>query len=192
MAGESGQRPAEGDALLVWGRITAHGLVLEPAFRVKAPRAPVVGDGAYRVEMLDAEGALLGVWRFEPSPLDHSAEEHFALLAPMAEAALDRLESLRVVGPGGEAERTASSPSGPRGAERAPANVEASRMGDHYRIDWDAAGFPAALVRDPETGRVLSIARGGHAFVPGQLDRVELVLSDGVGSRTLRVDLEPQ
>lgn len=191
-ASERGPRTTEGEALLLWGRITADGLVLEPAFRVTAARMPAVNDGSYRVEMLDGDGAMLADWRFDPIPLDHSAEEHFAFLAPMAGMGIDRLERLRVVGPAGEAVRTASVPADPPGAERAPANVETRRVADHYRLDWDAASFPAALVRDPETGRVLSIVRGGRASVPGRLDRVDLVLSDGVRSRTLRVDLEPR
>jgi hypothetical protein len=48
------------------------------------------------------------------------------------------------------------------------------------QLTWDAERYPMALVRDPDTGEILSFARGGSAmFVPGS-DRVELLFSDGI------------
>jgi hypothetical protein len=44
-----------------------------------------------------------------------------------------------------------------------------------------------AMLRDPETGRVVGFARGGElvALDPeGRMDRLEVLLSDGVRSRT--------
>jgi hypothetical protein len=43
------------------------------------------------------------------------------------------------------------------------------------------------MVRDPETGEVLSFARGGDVRLATPKDEVELLLSDGVRSRVKRM-----
>jgi hypothetical protein len=40
------------------------------------------------------------------------------------------------------------------------------------------------MVRDVRTGEVLSLARGGNVVVPADGSEVELVMSDGVRSRS--------
>jgi hypothetical protein len=53
-------------------------------------------------------------------------------------------------------------------------------------LQWDAAAHPMVMVRDARTGEVLSFARGGSVTLPATGD-LELVASDGVGSRVLDV-----
>jgi hypothetical protein len=47
------------------------------------------------------------------------------------------------------------------------------------------------MVRDAETGEVLSFARGGSVEVSSFKREVDLVLSDGVRSRVKRVPVMP-
>jgi hypothetical protein len=54
-------------------------------------------------------------------------------------------------------------------------------------LRWEANANPMVLVRDPDTGEVLSIARGGSAEVPTSKATLDLIVSDRVGSRSVRV-----
>jgi hypothetical protein len=45
------------------------------------------------------------------------------------------------------------------------------------------------MVRDPGTGEVLALARGGDVLFPTAKNRLELVLSDGVKSRAYQLSL---
>jgi hypothetical protein len=61
-----------------------------------------------------------------------------------------------------------------------------ARAGNCVRITWDAKRHPMVMVRDVETGDVLSIGRGGAVELPAGLppgDRLQVLLSDGVTSR---------
>jgi hypothetical protein len=54
-------------------------------------------------------------------------------------------------------------------------------------MTWDRNDFPAALLRDSRTGRILSILRNGQLttrVAPG----LELLLSDGVRTTRQRVE----
>jgi hypothetical protein len=47
------------------------------------------------------------------------------------------------------------------------------------------------MVRDPETGEVLSLARGGDVEIATHKRQVDLVISDGVTSKVQRVAVAP-
>jgi hypothetical protein len=47
------------------------------------------------------------------------------------------------------------------------------------------------MVRDPDTGEVLSFARGGEAVVQTGRTALDLSISDRVGSRQMRVPVRP-
>ena len=54
------------------------------------------------------------------------------------------------------------------------------------QLQWNAVRYPMAMIRDRVTGQVLTIARGGNALVaigPFGLDRLQVLVSDGVKSR---------
>jgi hypothetical protein len=53
-------------------------------------------------------------------------------------------------------------------------------------LKWNAATHPMIMVRDPETGQVLSFARGGTARVWTQKRQIDLEVSNGVTSHRLR------
>jgi hypothetical protein len=69
-------------------------------------------------------------------------------------------------------------------AEAAPATpaVQARRVAGSVALHWDAAAHPMVMVRDPETGEVLSFARGGQAEIATPRTELEVTQSDGVSS----------
>ena len=166
------------DGLLVWGRMDRNGVVLEPAFRV-APTGETLAGGRWQVEGRDAAGSVLFSRSFEPDRIadlpDPSARQ-FAFVLPVEAALLERLSHLRVSGPGGSAERrTRNGPIEP--SQAAPSSP--LRPGVR-RLTWDGEHYPMALVRDADTGEILSFARGGGIDLLSHTGRFEVQLSDGV------------
>jgi hypothetical protein len=47
------------------------------------------------------------------------------------------------------------------------------------------------MVRDPDTGEVLSFARGGEVELPTSKGRIDLLVSNGVRSRAVRTPVAP-
>jgi hypothetical protein len=68
-----------------------------------------------------------------------------------------------------------------------PNSVEARREASGaVRLQWNSAAHPMVIVRDPDTGEILSFARGGDARVWTSKAVVDLDLSDGVQSQRVR------
>ena len=167
--------------LLVWGRSGPDGLVLEPAFELAARAALPTRGGSHVLEGFDGAGIRLFRVAFDPVAVAHSDESHFAFALPADLAQPDRLATLRLSGNGRTTERATRATPAP-----APA---AQRLGaGRVALDWNARDYPMALVRDPVSGRVLSIARRGSVSVhaAGALD---VVFSDGVRSVRRRVEI---
>ncbi|MEW5929816.1 MAG: hypothetical protein AB1941_20365 [Gemmatimonadota bacterium] len=183
-------RPAAAEpSLLVWGRMDASGAVLEPAFEITARPSLPARPGPYRVEGLDAAGAVLFSLPFSGVPLAEVNEDmrQFAFTIPARLAHTDRLDRIRLVGPGVRAERRAS----PAATGRvAPPAALRRGSGGQVRLEWDAARRPMALVRDPATGEIVSFARDGGAALRTRSPQLEVLFSDGV--RTTRSTLRVQ
>jgi hypothetical protein len=182
------------DGLLVWGRITNGRVQLEPAFRVPAPASAAVPSAAIRLELLDADGAILLDTPIEAPAVDHAAatdERQFAVVVPWSAALEDRLATIRV--------RDTRSPLSAIGQRRtrlvapvagatpvAPAvQAQVERTADgQSRVTWNSAAYPMAMVRDAATGALMGfVRRSGDTVVTGGR-AVEVVVSDGV--RTVR------
>lgn len=71
--------------------------------------------------------------------------------------------------------------------EGAGATIRSKREGESVLLQWNALAHPTIMVRDPDTGRVLSFARGGSARVWTSKDHLDLELSDGVRSQRVRL-----
>ena len=65
--------------------------------------------------------------------------------------------------------------------------IEARRTAAGVALRWDATAHPMVMVRDAETGEVVSFARGGEVDVATRKRTLDVVVSDRVGSRTVRV-----
>ena len=135
-------------ALLLWGGADSDGVpYLEPAFVVDAPPELPGSGGPYTLTGLSVEGEELFSLRFDMQEMaDGDAESGFVFALPVSPAWADRLATVVLQAPGGIA--TLSRPGGP----------------------------PAAILRDPRTGRVRGIvrdltkldgARGGRGTLAG-------------------------
>jgi hypothetical protein len=173
--------------LLVWGRVRAGVIELEPAFEFDGAPRPPSNSGRYRLEGFRANGSRLFSYAFEPESVADSpdGEAHFAFTLPLAG---DRPASLRVTGPGGQAfaSTKAGIPGAPGLQQGAAARVQ-SLGADRVELRWDRTQFPMVLVRDPATGQILSFARGGDATIRTFARELDLVYSDGVRSSRARV-----
>ncbi|HEX5575556.1 MAG TPA: hypothetical protein VFX42_06740, partial [Gemmatimonadales bacterium] len=58
-------------------------------------------------------------------------------------------------------------------------------------LRWDHRAYPMVMVRDPDTGEVLSFARGGEVQLLTAKTKVDLLLSNGVTSNRRRVRVAP-
>jgi hypothetical protein len=174
--------------LLVWGRIVDGRPLLEPAFEVVTrPRMPT-RSGLYSVEATASDGARIFGFSFDAAavPDDPRGGRNFAFAVPLDHARAARLQSLRLAGPGGgtvEESRAVAAFAAPAATD----SVVARRTGAGVQLHWDAGAHPMIVVRDPRTGEVLSFARGGQAEVATGNGELDLLLSDRVRSRGVRV-----
>lgn len=165
----------DGDGLLVWGRITPEGIVLEPAFRVPASAGNGPMPGGHQLDLLGSDGAVLRTVRFgasEVGDLPGGAERQFAFVVPGG-ASLDAVAGLRVRADG----RTVTRLTRPGGDPQVTVTrADANRLA----VRWNASRYPMVLVRDAPSGRVLSFARGGNAVLWSAAQNVDLQFSTGI------------
>jgi hypothetical protein len=173
--------------LLVWGRIENGRAVLEPTFQITTrPRLPRAA-GPYTVEARGSDGS--GIFRisFEATPTgdDTRGSKHFAFAIPLDQARAAQLGSVRLTGPGIQvAAVTQAAKRLQRGAAQDTVTVR-GEVGA-VTLQWDPAAHPMVMVRDPDTGGVLSFARGGNARVLTGKNAVDLEVSNGVQSHRVR------
>ena len=191
MSAELGQ--AEQPCLLVWGHIRNGEPVLEPAFQVntrpRMPRRP----GPYSVDATAEDGSQLFSLSFAPSQIADAPGDHqsFVFAVPISNTRAGRLHTLRLAGPGGQKARSRTAPVGPLlSANAEPAQVRRV-PGGKVGVRWDARRHPMVMVRDVETGDILSFARGGSVDVVTRNRKLDLVFSDGVQSQAKRVAVTP-
>jgi len=184
-AGVAGLAPP---CLLVWGRIENGQAVLEPTFQIiTRPRLPRI-TGPYTIEARGSDGSGIFSISFEATPTgdDPRGSKHFAFAIPIDQARAARLGSLRLTGPGMQvAAITQAAKRLQRGA--AADDVTARGETGSVTLRWDAAAHPMIMVRDPDTGEVLSFARGGNSRVLTGKNAVDLEVSNGVQSHRVRL-----
>jgi hypothetical protein len=177
--------------MVVWGRITSRGMILEPAFVINGSPALPQRPGPYRVSALADDGSSLFDVSFdgeEVADLPGPPQRHFAFTIPVSGRTVDRVRTLRLRGPSGQVER--GSPAVPRGAAVRAPGYRVDRSGAaRVRLQWDGATYPMVMVRDRATGSIVALVRNGGADVVAGGDDLELVFSDGVRSaeRMVRV-----
>ena len=172
--------------LLVWGRIENGQPVLEPAFEiVTRPNLPARG-GEYAVEGRAADGSRLFSLPFTPDAVAdvQNGARQFAFAIPLAADRAARLAQLRLSGRGREAlaSRSAALPA------PGSAPVTVSREADgRIALRWDAVRHPMLLVRDGNTGQIVSFARGGSVQLPADHRTLSVGFSNRVQSAEVRV-----
>ncbi len=180
--------------LLIWGRMTPRGAILEPTFRLEAPARMPRQAGVNRVEGLAADGSVLFSYPVdvaEVPDLPRGPEQHFAIVVPVNRPIEQRLVGIRLRGPSLDVSRispvvSAAPPITP--TLPGPDEITATPAGPgRVRIAWDSARYPMVMIRDPGTRDVLSFARGGTAIVHTALRMVQVTASDGVLSKSFSV-----
>jgi CARDB protein len=167
--------------LLVWGRVTAAGVELEPAFKVAMGSDLLPRAGANRLELLGTDGTVLRTVSFateELADLPGGPEQHFAFVLPLESQLEGALAGLRVRA----GARTASRSVAGVPAAADPAQDLTRPNAEQVQLRWDASRYPMVMVRDAATGQVLSFARGGSARLWTRSGSFELIYSDGVRS----------
>jgi hypothetical protein len=178
--------------ILIWGHIVNGRPVLEPAFQiVTRPKLPS-GTGPYTVEATGSAGELLFRLSFEAATVadDPRGGRHFAFAVPLDAARAARLSDLRLTAPGGSAAATSLSLQAARkqGGPVSDAIVARPEAGG-VALEWDPAAHAMIMVRDPDTGEILSFARGGKARIATSKRTLDLVVSDQVRSQNRRITL---
>lgn len=118
-------------SLLLWGGVDAEGsLFLEPAFVVEAPPTLPDSAGEYRIVGHAGDGGELFGLSFDMTAVaDGNGSSSFAFALPVRPGWEDRLASITLTGPGGS-----------------------------VTLDGES-DLPAAILRDPRTGRIRGILR---------------------------------
>jgi hypothetical protein len=187
-------QPAAADAALVpqecvmvSGYIENGRPVLEPTFQIVTRPVLPGQSGPYRVSGIASDGTALFDLSFEAAQVadDPSGGRHFAFAVPLDRARAARLGSMKLSGPGIPMAAIAPSFSLVKRTP-VPSDIIARRSGDRVQLEWNAATHPKIMVRDPDTGEILSFARGGSARVLTAKGELELNVSDGVQSYRLR------
>jgi hypothetical protein len=174
------------DCLLVRGLVHANGEVeFLPAFRTRALPTALNPEGEFLLEGLDAQGLPLFSTALELMEVGCGAQErerHFVAALALEAPVLDAITGLKVLRAGRMQASLRPLPSPARSQARAPGLQRLSE--DRLQLTWDATLHPAALVRDADTGEVLALLAAGRQTFISRARRLELVLSDGVTSRT--------
>jgi hypothetical protein len=172
--------------VLVWGRIVAGNLILEPAFDVVAPASLPTAPGANRLQLFGPLNEPLIELTFDgdrPADIVDATQQHFAFVIP-----LDMLRGgvaparIRFSANGRSVERRSTAAAAPQGQ-----GLRADRLSRNRIRVQSEPGAAGTLVRDAATGDILSILRGSDAVIESAAQNVELVVSDGVVSRRTRV-----
>jgi Metallo-peptidase family M12B Reprolysin-like len=183
--------------LLVWGHIRNGEMVLEPAFQVNTRPSLPQRAGQYSVSAGAEDGTTLFNLSFEPQEIADlpGDQKNFAFAVPISDAGARQLTTLRLSGRGRQTVRRAQPPAPSQVQPRTgikPPSADVHRLSSGgMGVRWDARTHPMVMVRDAQTGEVLSLARGGSVQLPGFKREVDLVLSDGVRSSVRRVPVTP-
>jgi hypothetical protein len=174
--------------VLVWGRIEGGRPVLEPAFQIVTRPTLPARPGPYTVEARALDGTRIFNLSFDATPVgdDPRGGRHFAFAVPLDQARAAGLVSLRLAGPGGAGTATSLRTAQLRKGA-VPDSIVARREAGGVGLKWNPVDHPMIMVRDPDTGEVLSFARGGLATVRTTKGEVDLEVSDGVRSHRVRL-----
>jgi hypothetical protein len=176
-------------ALLVWGYIRNGQPVLEPAFQLNARPSLPAQPGPYALTGQAADGSTLFSFSFTPDQVADAGgdQQNFAYVVPLPSAKAARLATIRVAGRGRQALRSEATSTMPSSVGQT-AVVEAMRLGGaKVRLRWNPALHPMAVIRDPQTGQVLSFARGGEVELSTTRRQLDIILSNGVRSQAQRM-----
>jgi hypothetical protein len=175
-------------SLLVWGRIANGQAVLEPVFQVMARPSLPSRSGPYSLEGSSTDGTRLFGFSFDAVTVADGphASQHFAFMVPLDQARAAQLQSVRLSGPGGLLSARTPAAAAPSNHATVSDDIVAKGESHSLTLRWNASAHPMIMVRDPDTGQVLSLARGGNVRVWTEKRQVDLEISDGTRSYRVR------
>ena len=176
---------ARQDCLIVWGRVTASGLVLEPAFVANTVPVLPARNGKLRLAALDESGATLTSISFDPLTVEDGsrAEEHFAFAIPLTRLPVSRLAALTLSVAGLAVQRRTS-----QSVDLRPAQVSVSNpRSGLVRFKWDSSKTPLLVISDARSGEILSLATSGDAIVRTAASAFNVKASNGVRSMEMQL-----
>jgi hypothetical protein len=179
--------------LLVWGHIINDEIVLEPAFQVSTRPTLPGRRGPYLLDGQDAAGKSIFSMSFSANAVVDApaAQQNFVFAIPLSTVGAARLARIRVSGQGREAALADSGGTIGQGPGAAPGDIVVRRIaGDRVSLRWDSTAHPMVMVRDPDSGEVLSFARGGEVELATRKSQVDLLLSSGVRSQLRRMPVQ--
>ena len=179
--------------LLVWGHIVNDEIVLEPAFQVSTRPAVPGRRGPYLLDGQDSAGTSIFSMSFSANAVVDApgAQQNFVFAIPLSTVGAARLARIRVTGQGRQAALADSGGTIAQGPGAAAADIVVRRIaGDRVSLRWDSTTHPMVMVRDPDSGEVLSFARGGEVELATQKAQVDLLLSSGVRSQLRRMRIQ--
>ncbi|MEO5511916.1 MAG: hypothetical protein ABIS27_14900, partial [Longimicrobiales bacterium] len=174
------------ECMIVWGRVTAKGLLLEPSFvTTTVPGIPRKG-GRFSVRALDADGNQVLSLSFDPIAIaDASVDEsHFAFAIPVERFPVSRVALIELAG-GGFAPAIETA----RIQGEALPLVTSTSVQTGVRLRWDARDSPLLVVRDRVTQQILAFARSGDAIIRTSSPALDVTASNGVRSRSVNLQI---
>lgn len=167
-------------SLIVWGRINDGEVILEPAFVATTEARLPAAAGPNLVTGLDATGRESFRLAFRGTTVADAPgnEEQFAFAVPLR-MLRGAPVTLRLEGRGRRAHVAST---GALAAGRGT-GLQAMRQGLRTTLRWDAGAYPLAVVRDANTGQIISLATGGAVELEGA-GALTVTLSDRTASRT--------
>lgn len=187
---------ANQEVLLIWGQITQDGIKLEPSFHLQTvPKLPD-NEGDYYIEIRNDAGNTLYRSSFTPHKVgdDPGKSKHFAFAIPTHLMAGHHIKTIRVVGQGIETESKPTLSPEQKSRLLEPGSLvnrvstKAGQQG--IEITWDDAELPMIMIRDGQTGDVLSFARGGEVFIASGAETLIIHSSYGVGSVSHEIQIQ--
>jgi hypothetical protein len=169
--------------LILWGRITRAGLILEPSFvATTAPRMPE-RDGPYTIDGTNQSGNRVFSLAFKPDSVEDLAGgvQIFAFAIPERIVRSNELANIRLSGEGRAIDMKAGS-LGAAAIPTTPRVIFHDRGTGETELTWDSKVYPLLVVRDLQSGAIVSLARGGSARVRSKNNQFEFTLSDKVRS----------
>jgi len=176
------------ECLVVWGTAEGDSIAFNPAFVTKTFAQVPAGGGPWLIEGVRDDGGVAFSFAIEPTEIDHApGVRHFAFTVPLSQADRSSLSFLRASGRGRVTTLQRTTASG-RAALLTAATQASFRLkaGGQSELSWPSS-VRAALVRSTTTGEVLAISRTGSVTLDARHVEVDLVLSDGVRSETVRI-----
>jgi len=177
------------EGLLIWGRIVDGQVTLEPAFRIPA-NSSLAEPGPYTWEAHDAIGRVLASVSFNAHEVadmpDVTSVQLFSFVVPLQSDVLAAVESMHVKFDNQEIAQKVQPALAPSEADLQN-TVRVEDLPDHgARVVWDAERYPVVMLRDAKTGEVRGFLRGGNAEIVDAPAEVEVHVSGGIQSRSIR------